>query len=93
MEVVAENHYNPEVIQCALSSLTNIVRAINKTLVERTLKDQIGFFASVKLTKRTNSLFNKLIRFWLVNNTLVEYFVFKLRGFEFLLDTIASDSK
>jgi len=38
-------------------------------------------------------LFTKLIGHWLVSDALVEFFVYTLKGFEFLLDTISNDCK
>lgn len=48
---------------------------------------------SIKLTKRTNFLFTKLLSNWLVSDTVVNFFVFELRGFEFLLDTISPNEE
>jgi hypothetical protein len=45
---------------------------------------------AIRLTTRCNDLFTKLLSTWLVSETVVNYFVFELRGFEFLLDTISS---
>jgi hypothetical protein len=53
----------------------------------------MSFFVGTKLTKRTNALFTKLVGHWLVSDSLVEYFVFTLKGFDFLLDTISNDHK
>lgn len=33
-----------------------------------------------------------MLAHWLVSDTLVNFFVFKLKGFEFLLDIIAADN-
>jgi len=53
----------------------------------------LSFFVGVKLTKRTNQMFTKMIAHWLVSDQLVEYFVFTLKGFDFLLHTISSEPK
>lgn len=37
-------------------------------------------------------MFTKLLAHWLVSDTLVNYFVFSLKGFEFLLDIISADN-
>jgi hypothetical protein len=73
--------------------LTSVVKTMNQQIVKRSIADKMSFFVGTKLTKRTNALFTKLIGHWLVSDSLVEYFVFTLKGFEFLLDTISSDHK
>jgi len=42
----------------------------------------------VKLADRNNELFINFLNAWLVNDKVASYFVFDLRGFEYLLDTI-----
>lgn len=64
---------------------------MNQTIVERSMQEKLSFFVAIKLTKRCNTLFTKLIGCWLVTDQLVEYFVFKMRGFDFLLDTISAE--
>jgi hypothetical protein len=91
-ELVADCHSNTEVIQLALAALTKVVRSMNQTVVKRSAQDKMSFFVAIKLTKRTNALFTKMIQHWLVSDDLVEYFVFSLKGFDFLLDTISSSN-
>jgi hypothetical protein len=93
LELVSDCHANTEVIQLALSSLTQVVKSMNQTIVSRSIQDKLSFFVGIKLTKRTNSMFTKLLGHWLVSDQLVEYFVFTLKGFDFLLDTISADHK
>lgn len=93
LELVSDCHANTEVIQLAMSSLTQVVRSMNQSINSRSISDKMSFFVGIKLTKRTNALFTKLIGHWLVSDSLVEYFVFTLKGFDFLLDTISSDNK
>ena len=61
---------------------------MNKTLVDLSQSNSLGFEISVKLSERTNDYFIQLLRHWLVNDAVASYFVFDLNGFEFLLDTI-----
>jgi len=93
LELVSDCHSNTEVIQLAMTSLTQVVRSMNQTINSRSITDKMSFFVGIKLTKRTNALFTQMIGHWLVSDSLVEYFVFTLKGFDFLLDTISSDNK
>jgi len=90
---VSDSHENTAVIQSALTSLTTVVKTIYQKIVSSSHQDKISFFVGTKLTKRTNALFTKLIGHWLVSDSTVEFFVYTLKGFEFLLDTISNDSK
>lgn len=90
---MSDCHENTAVIQSALTSLTTVVKTIYQKIVSSCNQDKISFFVGTKLTKRTNALFTKLIGHWLVSDALVEFFVYTLKGFEFLLDTISNDCK
>lgn len=53
----------------------------------------MGFDQAIALSNRTNALFSKLLSSWLASEKAVNYFVFELKGFEFLLDTISVDKQ
>jgi hypothetical protein len=65
---------------------------MNRQVDQKCRQGQLSFFIAVKLTKRSNALFTKLLAHWLVSDTLVNYFVFALKGFDFLLDIISADN-
>ena len=92
LELISDCNSNTEAIQLALSSLTKIGQAMNRQVDLRCRQGQLSFFIAVKLTKRSNQMFTKLLAHWLVSDTLVNYFVFSLKGFEFLLDIISADN-
>ena len=68
--------------------MTVIVKKMNKTLLDLTSNNQLGFDVSVRLSERTNDYFIKLLGQWLISDSVASYYVFDLGGFEFLLDTI-----
>jgi hypothetical protein len=80
-----------EAIKISLKSLTKIVKAVNKEVLNKSDVEKIGFDSSLTLAKRTNSLFTKLLDSWLVSDVTINYFCFDLRGFTFVLDTIGTD--
>jgi len=45
---------------------------------------------SHRLQVRISQIFQKLIAKWLVESSVVEFFVFELKGFDFLLETIGT---
>lgn len=63
---------------------------MNTELLARVSSGQLSFDMGLRLSNRTNELFRRLLKIWLVSDDVVNYFVFELRGFEFLLDTISS---
>lgn len=86
--ILAESDRNEAAIKISLSSMTNIVRRMNKTIIDLATNNQIGFDVSTRLSERTNEYFTRLLGQWLVSDSVASYFVFDLGGFEFLLDTI-----
>jgi len=82
-----------EAVKIALQSLTSVVRKMNQTLLELASQNSLGFELSVKLSDRANEYFIKLLRLLLVSDSIASYFVFDLKGFEFLLDTIGVGSE
>jgi hypothetical protein len=91
LALVSDCVQNLESIKIALTSLMLIVRNINKGVASRAQNERIGFDTAIKLANRTNELFTKLLSQWLISDKAVNYFVFELKGFEFLLDTISCD--
>jgi hypothetical protein len=89
--LVSDCVQNLESIKIALSSLVLIVSNVNKGIAQRSKNESIGFDQAIALSNRTNALFTKLLSVWLVSEKAVNYFVFELKGFEFLLDTISCD--
>lgn len=85
---LADSENNEQLVKIALHSLTNVVKKMNKTILELAQNQSIGFDMSVKLSQRTNEYFIKFLKQWLVSDAVASYFVFDLEGFEFLLDTI-----
>ena len=69
----------------------HIVKSLNKKVLMTATKETVGFDSSLRLSKRTNSLFTSLLESWLVSDTTINYFCFDLCGFAFLLDTVGSD--
>ena len=86
--ILGETEKNETAVKIALSSMTTIVKRVNKTLIDLATNHQVGFDLSVRLSERTNEYFTKLLGQWLVSDSVASYFVFDLGGFEFLLDTI-----
>ena len=80
-----------EAIKIALKSLTTITSRTNTSVVELAESHSIGFELSTKLGERVNEYFIKLLSQWLINDKVASYFVFELKGFEFLLETIGLD--
>lgn len=68
-----------------------IVSNVNKGIAQKSKDDSVGFDQAITLNTRTNALFTKLLSSWLVSEKAVNYFIFELKGFEFLLDTISCD--
>ena len=91
--ILGETEKNETAIKIALSSMTTIVKKVNKVLIDLKKNHQIGFDLSVRLSERTNEYFTKLLGQWLVSDSVASYFVFDLGGFEFLLDTIGLGSE
>lgn len=91
--ILGETEKNEIAVKIALSSMTTIVKKVNKVLIDLTTNHQIGFDLSVRLSERTNEYFTKLLGQWLVSDSVASYFVFDLGGFEFLLDTIGLGSE
>jgi len=54
LELVSDCNSNTEAIQLALSSLTKIVKAVNRQVDLRCRQGQLSFYIAVKLTKRSN---------------------------------------
>jgi len=79
-------------VKVALASMTAIVKKLNKTLTDLAVNCQLGYDVSIRLSERTNDYFTKLLRQWLVSDSVASHFVFDLGGFEFLLDTIGVGS-
>ena len=67
------------------------MKTINKELVTKSSEEKIGFDSCLKMSKRSNALFTKLLEGWLVSDMTINYFCFDLQGFAFLLDTIGSE--
>jgi hypothetical protein len=86
--LLADSESNETAIKIALSSMTTIVKKMNKTIIDLATNQSLGYDLSTKLSERTNSYFVKLLSSWLINDHVASYFVFDLGGFEFLLDTI-----
>jgi hypothetical protein len=59
--LLAECEKNETAVKIALSSLTTIVKRMNKSLIDLTTNNQIGFDVSVRLSERTNEYFIKLL--------------------------------
>lgn len=91
--LISDSENNDSSIKIALSSLTNIVKRMNKTILELAYNNSLGFELSVKLSNRTNEYFIKFLKQWLISDSVASYFVFDLEGFEFLLDTIGLGSE
>jgi len=91
--LVSDCVQNLESIKIALSSLVLIVSNINKALAQKSKAETMGFDQAIQLASRTNGLFTKLLSSWLVSEKAVNYFVFELKGFDFLLDTISNDKE
>jgi len=89
--LVSDCVQNLESIKIALSSLVLIVSNVNKGIALKSKDESVGFDQAITLSNRTNALFTKLLSSWLVSEKAVNYFVFELKGFEFLLDTISCD--
>lgn len=89
--LVSDCVQNLESIKIALSSLMLIVSNVNKGVAQKSKDDSVGFDQAITLNTRTNALFTKLLSSWLVSEKAVNYFIFELKGFEFLLDTISCD--
>ena len=66
---------------------------MNKTILDLSQSNSLGFELTVKYSERTNEYFTKLLGQWLVSDSVASYFVFDLSGFEFLLDTIGVGSE
>lgn len=45
------------------------------------------------LSKRSNEYFTKFVGSWLKSDSIASHFVFQLRGFELLLDTIGNNAE
>mmetsp|Transcript_9033 Transcript_9033/g.8477 ORF Transcript_9033/g.8477 Transcript_9033/m.8477 type:complete len:142 (-) Transcript_9033:21-446(-) len=86
--MVSVQEQNENSIKAALFSLTNVVRKMNKTVLELAQNNSLGYDMSLKLSRRTNAYFIKFLKQWLISDSVASYFVFELEGFEFLLDTI-----
>lgn len=91
LTLVSDCVQNLESIKIALSSLVLIVSNVNKGISQKSKDETVGFDQAIALSTRTNTLFTKLLSSWLVSEKAVNYFVFELKGFEFLLDTISCD--
>ena len=81
-----------EAIKIALKSLVQIVKNVNKKVLENATEESMGFDSALRLCRRTNTLFTNLLESWLVSDTTINYFCFDLCGFAFLLDTVGSDA-
>ena len=90
LQCVGDCVQSSEAIKISLKSLTRIVKTINKELVAKSTDEKIGFDSCLKISKRSNQLFTKLLESWLVSDVTINYFCFDLQGFAFLLDTIGS---
>ena len=88
---VADSASNVEAIKLSLKALTKIVMTLNRDLVTHAKSESISIDACSKLAERTNTTFTKLLSQWLVSDEIVKYFVFELKCFGFLLDTIGSE--
>lgn len=91
LTLVSDCVQNLESIKIALSSLVLIVKNINQGIAQKAKNETMGFDQAISLSNRTNALFTKLLSSWLVSEKAVNFFVFELKGFEFLLDTISCD--
>lgn len=85
---LSDSENNETLVKIALHSLTNVVKKMNKAILELVQNQSIGFDMSIKLSHRTNEFFIKFLKHWLISDSVASYFVFDLEGFEFLLDTI-----
>lgn len=92
-QLLGESEGCESALKIALHSMTMIVRKLNKTLIDLSSNQQLGYDVSVRLSERTNEYFTKLLGQWLVSDSVASYFVFDLGGFEFLLDTIGLGSE
>ncbi len=59
--ILGETEKNETAVKIALSSMTTIVKRVNKTLIDLATNYQVGFDLSVRLSKRTNEYFTKLL--------------------------------
>ena len=55
-------------VKIALTSLTNIVRKMNKTIIELSQNNSFGYDMSLKLCNRTNEYFIKFLKQWLISD-------------------------
>lgn len=90
-ELVSDCPENDVAIKTGLEALMRIVRQVNSNLVTQSECEHIGFNTAITLSEKTNLWFTQLLSQWLVSDKIVNYFVFELKGFAFLLDTIATD--
>ena len=86
--LISESENNDFSIKTALASLTQVVKNINKNVLDLASTQSLGMDMSLKLSNRTNAYFIKFLKQWLISDSVASYFVFDLEGFEFLLDTI-----
>jgi len=88
---VSDSDKNVQAIKIALTSLMNIVKAMNTGIIRQLFNENMGMYVSHRLSTRTGIIFQKLLNQWLVADSIVNYFVFELKGFEFLLNSIGTN--
>lgn len=60
--LLGESENNETAVKIALSSMTTIIRKLNKTLLDLAQNNQLGFDVSVRISERTNEYFIKLLQ-------------------------------
>ena len=88
---VSDSDKNLKAIKIAVSSLMNIAKAMNTGILRQVFSDNMGQYISHRLSTRSGIIFQKLLNQWLVADSIVNYFVFELKGFEFLLNSIGTN--
>ena len=66
--LLSESDNNETAIRVALSSMTSIVKKMNKTIIDLAQNNTLGYDLSMKLSERTNSYFLRLLSSWLISD-------------------------
>jgi len=91
MKLISDCVQNTEAIKIALKTNQTIVKKINEELINGAENQSIGFDSCLKLSRKTNKLHKNLLSCWLVSEPSVNFYVFELKGFGFLLDCIGQE--
>jgi len=91
MKLISDCVQNTEAIKIGLKSIQTIIKKMNMDLVSGAESQSIGFDCCLKMSRKTNKLHKNLLSCWLVSEAVVNYYVFDLQGFEFLLDCIGQE--